>query len=138
MVRKWFWVCLCTLFCQATFGQETLNIHTKTKGVVSIPFAEHPEVSFTGENLLKVVSAKLNVEYAFDEIEWISFEDNTSDMKDIIHKGHVIGMTVYNMAGVMVRRIEAFNGSCSLDWLSLPPGVYIIQEGQRAYKITIK
>lgn len=138
MVRKWFLVCLCTLLCQATFGQETLNIYTKTNGVVSIPFAEHPELSFTNDNLLKVVSVKLNVEYAFDEIEKISFEDNTSDMKDIIHKGNVTVMTVYNLSGVMVRRIEASNGSCSLDWLSLPPGVYIIKEGQRAYKITIK
>jgi hypothetical protein len=138
MVRKCILACLCALFCQATFGQETLNIHTKSKGVVSIPFAEHPEISFTSENMLKVVSAKLNVEYAFDEIETISFEDNTSDIKDIIHKGHVTGMTVYNMAGVMVRRIEAENGSCSLDWLTLPPGIYIIKEGQRTYKITIK
>jgi len=138
MVRKWIFVCLCAQFYQVTFGQETLNIHTKSKGVVSISFAEHPEVSFTSENMLKVVSAKLNIEYAFDEIDKISFEDNTSDMKDILHKGNVTGITVYNMAGVMVRRIEASNGSCSLDWLSLPPGVYIIQEGQRTYKITIK
>ncbi len=60
-------------------AQVTLNIHTKSQGIVSIPFAEKPEMSFSVANVLKIVSTDRTIEYPFSDIEMLSFEDTPVD-----------------------------------------------------------
>ena len=122
-----------------SFAQETLNIHTKENGVVSIPFAQKPEILFVGTNIFKVVSAEKSVEFSFGDIEKLSFDNaSLNNINQIVHHGNKSSVFIYNLSGKLVRKIEPSDNLMALNIQSLPSGVYIVKEGHQSYKIIIK
>ncbi len=62
-----------TVITNTAIAQNTLNIHTKKSGVISISFADKPVISFPESDALKVVSSKNTFEYSFKDIDKLSF-----------------------------------------------------------------
>lgn len=118
-------------------AQETLNIHTKEKGIVSIPFAQKPEISFVGTDVLKIVSSEKTIEFTYGEIEKLTFDNSpANNIYQIVHHGSRSAVSIYDLSGRLVKRIESSDKQVVIDIQSLPPGVYIVKEGHQAYKIT--
>lgn len=122
-------------FARTSSAQETLNIHTKDNSVVSIPFAQKPEISFAADNILKVISADKTVEFAFGDIEKLSFDNSpVNSIYQITHHVNESGIFIYNLSGKLVRKIEP-SANPMVDIQSLPAGVYIVKEDRLSYKV---
>lgn len=135
MVRVLLFMCL-ALSAMTASAQETLNIHTKYNGIVSIPFAEKPEMSFGVANVLKIVSSDRTVEFPFSDIEKLSFENTAVDNIHLIkHQGALSGLSIYELSGKLIRRINSSDGVAEFDIQALPPGIYIVKDGDRSYKL---
>lgn len=135
MVRLLIFVCL-AFSAMLVSAQETLNIHTKDGGIVSMSFAKKPEMSFDVADVLKIVSSDKTVEYPFSDIEKLTFDNSpVSSIYQIKHHGSVSGIAIYNLSGRLVRKINTSDGSAILDMQSLPPGVYIVDDGVKSYKL---
>lgn len=127
---------LSVFWAYTTFAQKTLNIHTKTAGVVSISFAEKPEVTFNADNKLKVVSEKLSLEYPYQDVDHLSFEDSTDGIGQIVHMGRMSeGISVYSLSGELILQSRPHGNTSRIDWQNLPVGVYIVKDGQHTYKV---
>ena len=120
------------------FAQETLNIHTKSSGVVSISFTEKPEISFGDNDIMKIVSSQVSVEYPFSDVDQITFENSPSRITEVVHYNASSGIAIYNMSGVLIKKYDVENGKVSFDWNKLSPGIYIIKNGSRVFKINKK
>lgn len=128
---------ICMAFSVLTVSsQETLNVHTKDNGVVSIPFSKKPEMSFGVANKLKIVSSDKTVEFSFSDITKLSFENSSSDDIHLIkHHGSQSGVSIYDLSGKLVRRIDSSDGEAVFDMQSLPPGIYLVKDGAKSYKL---
>lgn len=127
---------ICMAFSVLTVSsQETLNVHTKNNGVVSIPFSKKPEMSFGVANKLKIVSSDKTVEFSFSDITKLSFENSLDDIHLIKHHGSQSGVSIYDLSGKLVRKIDSSDGVAVFDMQSLPPGVYIVKDGAKSYKL---
>lgn len=135
MVRVLMIICMACVVLTAS-GQETLNVHTKDNGIVSIPFSKKPEMSFGVANKLKIVSSDKTLEFAFADIEKLSFDNSSSDDIHLIrHHGSQSGISIYDLSGKLVRKADSSDGVSTLDMQSLPPGVYIVKDGSKSYKL---
>ena len=135
MVRVILFICM-AMSAMMVSAQETLNIHTKDKGVVSIPFVKKPQMTFAEANVLKVVSSDKTVEYPFKDIEKLSFENASSDDIHLIrHQGSQTGISVYDLSGKLIGKGKLSDGLSAFDLQTLPPGIYIVKDGDRSYKL---
>ena len=120
-------------------AQQTLNIHTTTQGVVSIAFAEKPDLTFPAKEVLTVTTESMTVEFPFAEVEKITFEDGNEDGVETlsVRDGSGAIVHVYDLSGKLVRQgIAATHGSASVNLSTLRPGVYVVRDGKRTYKVT--
>ena len=80
MVRRLFLLIILAVCTASVSAQEVLKIHTKSGGVVSIPFANNPEMTFGEGNVLKITSTKETVEYTFSDVEKLVFEKDSTNI----------------------------------------------------------
>ena len=123
---------LCTLTAGA---QQTLNIFTKTQGVVSFAFADKPEITFPCADSLSVTSATLTVEFPYAEIEKITFTDGVDAVESFVVRDGVDRVLIYDLSGKLVSQSKASRGRARVDLSPLRPGVYVVKDGKRTYKV---
>jgi len=138
MVKRSFLLIICLLACLLVRGQQTLNIHTTTKGTVSIAFAEKPTITFTSPSVLKVTSDKLTVEFPFDEVERLTFEDLPDAVASLVEHDNISYLQIYDLSGRLVHQTAGTNGSASVNLSILKPGVYVVKDGKRTYKVRVQ
>lgn len=119
-------------------AQQTLNIHTTTQGLVSFAFAEKPDLTFPTKEVLTVTTESMTVEFPFAEVEKITFEDGNEDgVETLSVRDGSGGVLVYDLSGKLVRQgTTATHGSAAVNLSTLRPGVYVVRDGKRTYKIT--
>jgi hypothetical protein len=138
MVKRTFLFLSCLLACLLVQAQQTLNIHTTTQGTVSFAFAEKPVVTFATPEVMTVSSELLTVEFPFNEVESITFEDTTDDVPSIVERDGIAILSIYDLNGRLIQQAAATNGAASLNLSTLKTGVYVVKDGKRTYKVSVK
>jgi hypothetical protein len=116
-------------------AQQTLNIHTTTQGTVSFAFATKPVVTFVAPETLKVVSATMTVEFPYADIEKLTFSDTATGVESLSVSEATDGVSVYDLSGKLVLQVANADGTARLDLSSLRPGIYVVKDGRRSYKV---
>lgn len=116
-------------------AQQTLNIHTKTKGVVSFAFADKPEVTFPSADSLTVASTTLTVHFPYAEVEKITFTDSADAVESLVVRDDTNQVLIYDLTGKLVLQARANKGRVRVDLSTLRPGVYVVKDGKRTYKV---
>lgn len=138
MVKRSILIISSLLVCLLAQAQQTLNIHTKTQGTVSFAFAEKPTITFTSPEVLKVTSDRLTVEFPFNEVERLTFEDLPDAVPSLMERDNITGLHIYDLNGRLVQQAAATNGTASLNLSTLKTGVYVVKDGKRTYKVSVK
>ena len=127
----------CALLCAPLLAaaQQTLNIHTTTQGTVSFAFATKPVVTFVAPETLKVVSATMTVEFPYADIEKLTFSDTATGVESLSVSEATGGVSVYDLSGKLVLQVANADGTARLDLSSLRPGIYVVKDGRRSYKV---
>lgn len=135
MVRHFITLC-CLLTCGlAAMAQQTLNIHTTTRGVVSFAFASKPEVTFPSTTMLTVTSETMTVEFPCEEIEKITFSDVADGVESLVVRDGADRVLIYDLSGKLVHQAQAKQGRVTVDLSTLRSGVYVVKDGKRTYKV---
>ena len=135
MVRRLLSI-TCLLCCVlAAAAQQTLNIHTTTKGVVTFAFTSKPKVTFSDSEVLKVTSETMTVEFPYAEVVKLDFSDQTTGVESLIVQEHTDGIFIYDLTGKLLRHTPAKEGATTVNLSDLPPGIYIVKDGLRSYKV---
>lgn len=117
-------------------AQQTLNIFTTTKGVVSFSFSDQPQITFPSPDVLTVTSKDMTVEFPYDEVEKINFNDaDANAIASLTVRDDISQVLIYDLTGKLVRKAAATNGSASVNLSTLRPGVYVVKDGRRSYKV---
>ena len=124
---------LCCLL--TTEAQQTLNIHTTTQGTVSFAFTSKPVVTFSESEVLKVTSESMTVEFPYAEVVKLDFSDQTTGVETLTVREHTDGIYVYDLTGKLLRHTPAKDGSATIDLSDLRPGIYVVKDGKRSYKV---
>ncbi len=119
----------------AAEAQQTLNIHTTTKGTVSFAFSSKPKVTFAESEVLKVASETMTVEFPYAEVVRLDFSDQTTAVETITVHEQTDGVRIYDVAGKLLRHTPAKDGAAAVNLTDLPPGIYIVNDGRRSYKV---
>ena len=135
MVKHIIALCCLLSFCLVATAQQTLNIHTTTKGVVSFTFASKPEVTFPSATQMTVKSETMTVEFPFSEVEKITFSDAADGVGALIVRDGADRVSIYDLSGKLVHQAKAQQGRVTVDLSTLRPGVYVVKDGKRTYKI---
>ena len=127
----------CALLCAPllAMAQQTLNIHTTTQGTVSFAFATKPVVTFVAPETLKVVSATMTVEFPYADIEKLTFSDTATGVESLSVSEATGVVSVYDLSGKLVLQDANADGTARLNLSSLRPGVYVVKDGRRSYKV---
>lgn len=120
--------------CLIAMAQQSLNLHTKTQGVVTFSFEETPKVTFSGETLI-VNAETTTVEFPFEEIEKITFTDGVTGIESIRVNEKNAMVTIHDISGRLVRKYKPQEESVSVDLSPLPSGIYVVNDGKRTYKV---
>lgn len=135
MVRRLLSI-TCLLCCVlAAAAQQTLNIHTTTKGVVSFAFTSKPKVTFSESEVLKVTSETMTVEFPYAEVVKLDFSDQTTGVESLTVQEHTNGIFIYDLTGKLLRHTPAKEGATTVNLSDLPPGIYVVKDGLRSYKV---
>ena len=135
MVRRLLSI-TCLLCCVlAAAAQQTLNIHTTTKGVVSFAFTSKPKVTFSESEVLKVTSETMTVEFPYAEVVKLDFSDQTTGVESLTVQEHTDGIFIYDLTGKLLRHTPAKEGATTVNLSDLPPGIYVVKDGLRSYKV---
>ena len=137
MVRRLLLIA-CALGAQlAASAQQRLNIYTTTQGVVSFEFAQKPVVTFVAPETLVVKSETTTVEFPYADVQKLTFEDLPTAVESLsVSENAAAAILVYDIAGKLVRQVDSTNGTAHLDLSGLRPGVYIVKDGLRSYKVS--
>lgn len=119
----------------AAEAQQTLNIHTTTNGVVSFAFASKPKVTFSESEVLKVTSETMTVEFPYAEVVKLDFSDVPTRVESLTVREHTDGVYIYDLTGKLLRHTPAKDGAATVNLSDLPPGIYVVKDGQRSYKV---
>ena len=119
----------------AAAAQQTLNIHTTTKGVVTFAFTSKPKVTFSESEVLKVTSETMTVEFPYAEVVKLDFSDQTTGVESLIVQEHTDGIFISDLTGKLLRHTPAKEGATTVNLSDLPPGIYIVKDGLRSYKV---
>ena len=138
MVRRTLILVSCLLACIILHAQQTLNIHTTTQGTVSIAFAETPVITLTTPEVLTVTSEKMTVEFPFTEVLNITLEDTPDAVSSLVERDGIAVLRIYDLSGRMVSQTLAKDDSVALPLSVLKPGIYIVSDGKRSYKIRLQ
>lgn len=140
MKLKSFLACLCLILCTSKLSaQQTLNIFTTSQGVVSIAFDEQPKLTFQTADVLTVTSTSMTVEFPFSDVEKITLDDAEPDaVTSLTVNDGIPAISIYDLSGKLVRQQQADKGAASVNLSTLRPGVYVVKDGKRTYKITKK
>ena len=124
--------------CLTAVAQQTLNIHTTTQGIVSFAFAEKPDLTFPAKEVLTVTTESMTVEFPFAEVEKITFEDANEDgVETLTVRDGGGAVLIFDLSGKLVRQSTTGKyGSATVNLSTLQPGVYVIRDGKRTYKVT--
>ena len=126
----------CSIFNEIQ-AQQTLNIHTTTKGMVCFTFAEKPLVTFPSTEVMNIASTTVTVEFPYSEVEKITFNDeDPTAVQTLTVRDNTNEVRIYDLNGRLVRRTRSRDGATvSVDLSTLPVGVYIVKDGKRTYKV---
>jgi hypothetical protein len=126
------------LFCfsLSAAAQQTLNIHTTTKGVVSFAFTTNPKMTFPEGEILTVTSDSMTVEFPYSEVERITFDDIPTAVPSITVREDISQVRIYDLSGKLIRQVASDRGTATLDLSPLPPGIYVVNDGKRTYKVS--
>lgn len=138
MVKRTLLILSCLLACLLVQAQQTLNIHTTTQSTVSFAFTQKPVVTFATPEVLTVSSEQLTVEFPFAEVESITFEDTPDAVPSIVERDGIAHIRIYDLNGRLIQQAPATNGAVSLHLSTLKPGVYVVKDGKRTYKVSVK
>lgn len=138
MVKRSLFIISCLLACLFVQAQQTLNIHTTTQGTVSFAFAEKPVVTFTTPAVLTVTSEKLTVEFPFNEVERLTFEDAPDAVPTLVERDGLSALRIFDLSGRLVHQAAATDGAASVDLSTMKTGVYVVKDGKRTYKVSVK
>ena len=126
------------LLCSSTTtaAQQTLNIHTTTQGVVSFAFTEQPTMTFTTKDVLTVSTESMSVDFPFIEVEKVTFENATDGVETLTVRDGDGQLLIFDLSGKLVRQGRATEHGAIVNLSTLRPGVYIVKDGKRTYKVT--
>ena len=136
MVRRIFLILCCLGCCLSASAQQTLNLYTTTKGIISFTFAEQPKVTFPSAEVLAVTAQSVTLEFPYAEVQKMTFEDGVDAVAKLTVDEGGTEVLVYDLTGKLVVRGNAKQGSTSIDFSILRPGIYVVKDGKRTYKVT--
>lgn len=117
------------------FAQNTLNVHQKDGAVMSYGFSEKPVVTYT-ETGVHLATAKVAVDYPFENLEKFTFSDDVTALEAVRTVGTSDDIRIFNANGLLVRTIRQHEGTATFSTSDLPQGIYIIKNGKTTFKIT--
>lgn len=127
---------LCLIMaCLTASAQQSLNLYTTTQGIVGFTFEETPRISFPEPEVVKVECERITVEFPFAEVEKITFEDGATAIETITVREKNAQVTIYDVAGRMVRSYARTSESTGINLSSLPAGTYVVNDGKRTFKV---
>lgn len=134
MVKKLLLTLCFMSACLLASAQQSLNLYTTSKGSVTFTFDEKPVVTFNADTLI-VNTDNISVQFPFDDVEKITFEDGVTAIESIrVKEGNGL-VSIYNMSGVLVRKYKPENATTTVDLSALPAGIYVVNDGKRTYKV---
>ena len=117
-------------------AQQTLNIHTTTQGVVSFNFSEKPTMTFATKDVLTVTTESMTIDFPFADVEKLTFEDAADAVEALTVSEGGGQLLIYDLSGKLVRQGTVTDRGVNVILSPLRPGVYIVKDGKRSYKIT--
>lgn len=134
---------LTAFFLTAVFvamAGEALHVHTASGGEIVYAFADKPEVTFEGTDMvLTTVSA--TVRYPISDLKAFSF--NATKPEGIEHvtmsdpNGDVT-VRIYRLDGTLVKTVEAVAGVSQYSLGDLPAATYVVKSNAGSYKLIKK
>ncbi len=135
MVRRVLFTLSLLSACLMVTAQQSLNLYTTSKGVVSFTFTEEPRVTFPKTDTVTVSTADVTVEFPFAEVEKMTFEDGVTQVETITVRDGDQTVTIYDLGGRLVRQYIPQKGITTVNLQALPAGTYVVRDGKRSYKI---
>lgn len=135
MVRRLFLIACLLGSCLAAMAQQTLNIHTTSQGIVSFAFASKPVITFPTTDVLTVTSESLTVEFPYADVEKITLDDDPTGVEALTVREQTDAVLIYDLSGKLVRQSKAKAGAATVNLSDLRPGVYVVKDGKRTYKV---
>ena len=135
MVRRLLFPLLLLASGLTASAQQTLNIHTTTQGTLRFAFATKPIVSFPKADVLCVTCESTVLEFPYAEVEQITFVDEPNRVETLTVREATTRVLVYDLTGKLVHEARPTHGAATIDLSTLPPGVYVVNDGRRTYKV---
>lgn len=135
MVRRLFLIACLLGSCLAAMAQQTLNIHTTLQGIVSFAFASKPVITFPTTDVLTVTSESMTVEFPYADVEKITLDDDPTGVEVLTVREQTDAVLIYDLSGKLVRQSKAKAGAATVNLSDLRPGIYVVKDGKRTYKV---
>ena len=135
MVRRLFLIACLLGSCLAAMAQQTLNIHTTSQGIVSFAFSSKPVITFPTTDVLTVTSESMTVEFPYADVEKITLDDDPTGVEALTVREQTDAVFIYDLSGKLVRQSKAKAGAATVNLSDLRPGIYVVKDGKRTYKV---
>jgi hypothetical protein len=112
-----------------------LNIHTTSQGIVSFAFASKPVITFPTTDVLTVTSESMTVEFPYADVEKITLDDDPTGVEVLTVREQTDAVLIYDLSGKLVRQSKAKAGAATVNLSDLRPGIYVVKDGKRTYKV---
>lgn len=117
-----------------------LHVQTTTGGDVVYDFAEQPVVTFVEDDMV-VQTKSVTVHYPVAELKAFAFTVNDVDAIESVTSSEPdadSSVSIYNMSGMLVKKVDAVDNKSSYSLEQLPAGTYIVKSNLRTYKVIKK
>ncbi|HAE25343.1 MAG TPA: hypothetical protein DCG33_08380 [Prevotellaceae bacterium] len=117
-------------------GRNWFSIHLQSGACASYAFSEEPSLTYES-GMLVLTTNNVRVEYATADITKMTFdESDITGIKTVQATVESDGnLCIYNLAGVMVRKVASDTNGATVNFDNLPSGTYIVKSKNVSYKI---
>ena len=117
-------------------GRNWFSIHLKSGACASYAFSEEPSLTYES-GMLVLTTNNVRIEYATADITKMTFdESDITGIKTVQATVESDGnLCIYNLAGVMVRKVSANTNCATVNFDDLHSGTYIVKSKNVSYKI---
>ena len=77
----------------------------------------------------------MTVEFPYAEVVKLDFSDVPTRVESLTVREHTDGVCIYDLTGKLLRHTSAKDGAATVNLSDLPPGIYVVKDGQRSYKV---
>lgn len=137
MKRKLIFLLLMAAAAVGAQAQTKMYIHQKSGGNIEIAFADKPEATYEGEEIV-ITTTKALFRFPLSNLDSITYDEVGSDdgIESITQLSPDAGPSrVYDINGRLIKTVPAGE---PVGFGTLPQGTYIIKNNYSSYKINKK